>query len=434
MKNLYILLSLLVIFCCTSKKNITKNNIIEYDLSKDVDVENNENLYYNLKTVLLHKEQDQLSLPIINLNSTEKLKLSFDDLNSEIKNLSITIEHCNYDWTTSNLMQSEYINGFVKDEIIDYEYSFNTMQEYIHYQYIFPSNILKPLISGNFKLKVFDINGDTLIVKKFMVLENKVNINLNIKQATLSSDRKTKHELDFIITHPNLIISDPFSQINVVIKQNNKDDNLINDLKPIYIRNNQLIYDYNEENTFFGNNEFRHFDIKSIRYHSDRIEEIISDSLNYNVYLFQDYKRSFNNYSIEPDLNGQFYIKSQEARNSDIEAEYVNVTFNLNSDFINYGNIYIVGQLTDWELKDDYKLKYDSNKKQYNTTVKIKQGYYNYHYAVDDTSMKHYDISSIEGTHYQTRNNYQIYVYYKGNGDRYERLIGFTKAISKELF
>jgi hypothetical protein len=423
-----------MLFCCVSNKDMTTyNELINSDNTDKVSIKKTK-INHNIKTVLLHKLEDQLSLPIINLNSNEKLKLSFDDLNSEIKNLFITIEHYNYDWSTSDLMTSEYINGFDKDEIIDYEYSFNTIQEYIHYEYIFPSNLLKPLISGNFKLKVFDINGDTLFEKKFMILEKKVNIDLNIKQATLSADRKTKHELDFIISHQNLLIADPFTQINVVLKQNNKEDNSINDLKPIYIKNNQLIYDYNEENTFFGNNEFRHFDIKSIRYHSDRIEKIISDSSEFNIYLSPDFKKTFNNYSIEPDLNGQFYIKSQEARNSDIESEYVNVTFRLKSNFNNYGDIYVMGKLTDWKLKKEYKLKYDFNKKQYSSTVKIKQGYYNYHYAVNDTSMKYYDIASIEGTHDQTRNNYQNYVYFKETGDRYQRLIGFTKAISKELF
>ena len=251
MKNLYLILSTSMLFCCVSNKDMTTyNELINSDNTDKVSIKKTK-INHNIKTVLLHKLEDQLSLPIINLNSNEKLKLSFDDLNSEIKNLFITIEHYNYDWSTSDLMTSEYINGFDKDEIIDYEYSFNTIQEYIHYEYIFPSNLLKPLISGNFKLKVFDINGDTLFEKKFMILEKKVNIDLNIKQATLSADRKTKHELDFIISHQNLLIADPFTQINVVLKQNNKEDNSINDLKPIYIKNNQLIYDYNEENTFF---------------------------------------------------------------------------------------------------------------------------------------------------------------------------------------
>ena len=54
----------------------------------------------------------------------------------------------------------------MKDEIIDYEYSFNTLQNYIHYQYDFPSENLSPSISGNYKLKVFDVFGDTIFSKK----------------------------------------------------------------------------------------------------------------------------------------------------------------------------------------------------------------------------------------------------------------------------
>ena len=78
-----------------------------------------------------------------------------------------------------------------------------------------------------------------------MVLENKINIDLNIKKATLSSDRKIKHELDFTLNHQNINIIDPFSQIKVIVKQNNKEDNAITNLKPLYIRNNSLIYIWN---------------------------------------------------------------------------------------------------------------------------------------------------------------------------------------------
>ena len=66
--------------------------------------------------------------------------------------------------------------------------------------------------------------------------------------------------------------------------------------------------------------------------------------------------------------------------------------------------------------------------------VELKQGYYNYHYAINDTSLNYLDVSSIEGTHYQTRNKYQIYVYYKSLNERFERLIGFAEELSKELF
>jgi len=389
---------------------------------------------YNLNTIRLHKVNDELSLPIINLNSNEKLELSFDDLSNDLSTFYITIDHYDSDWKKSNLLKSEFVDGFIKDEIIDYEFSFNTLKNYIHYKYIFPSENLQPLISGNYKLKVFDLNGDTIITKQFMIIENMININMNIKKATLSADRKTKHEIDFLINHPNFNIPDPFSQIKIVIKQNNKDDNAIRDLLPMYIRNNTLIYDYNEENTFYGNNEFRHFDIKSLRYFSDRVKNITKDSINYEVFLYPDFKKTFNNYSIEPDLNGNFYIRSQEARNSDIESEYVNVNFELNTDFITNGDIYIIGDLNNWKINENYKLEYNFQKNKYEAKVELKQGYYNYHYAINDTSLNYLDVSSIEGTHYQTRNKYQIYVYYKSLNERFERLIGFAEELSKELF
>ena len=392
------------------------------------------NSFYDIRTILLYNSKNEMSLPIINLNSEEKLELRFDDLTTNISNFFVTIEHFDSNWKKSNLLKSEYVEGFMKDEIINYDYSFNTLQEYIHYNYIFPSENLKPTISGNYKLKVFDSYGDTIFSRKFMVLEKKINLDVNIKKATLSQDRKIKHEIDFIINHKNFDIVDPFSQVKVIIKQNNKDDNAITDLKPMYIRNSTLIYDFNEENTFLGNNEFRHFDIKSMRYYSERVKSIYSDSSKFKVTLYSDNKKPFNNYSIEPDLNGKFYIKSQEARNSSTEAEYVDVLFSLKSEYISNGDLYIIGEMNDWKKNENFKLDYNFQKKQYEKEVILKQGYYNYHYAINDTSLDYLDVASIEGTHYQTRNEYQIYVYFKDLNDRYEKLIGFTKQLSKELF
>ena len=392
------------------------------------------NSFYEIRTILLYNSKNEMSLPIINLNSEEKLELRFDDLTTNISNFYVTIEHFDSNWKKSNLLKSEYVEGFMKDEIINYDYSFNTLQEYIHYNYIFPSENLKPTISGNYKLKVFDNYGDTIFSRKFMVLEKKINLDVNIKKATLSQDRKIKHEIDFIINHKNFDIVDPFSQVKVIIKQNNKDDNAITDLKPMYIRNSTLIYDFNEENTFLGNNEFRHFDIKSMRYYSERVKSIYSDSSKFKVTLYSDNKKPFNNYSIEPDLNGKFYIKSQEARNSSTEAEYVDVLFSLRSEYISNGDLYIIGEMNEWKKNENFKLDYNYQKKQYEKEVILKQGYYNYHYAINDTSLSYLDVASIEGTHYQTRNEYQIYVYFKDLNDRYEKLIGFTKQLSKELF
>lgn len=427
-------LIIIILFSCNSNKKISKSDIGIKSENKN---KNNPILInkkkYNIQTVLLHQKDNQSSKPIINLNSNDILELSFDDLNDKISQLFYSIEHYSFDWEKSDLLISEFVRGFSQNEVIDYEYSFNTLRKYIHYSVLFPSKNFNPIISGNYKIHVFDNYGDTIISKKFMVIEKKINIESRVKRATLANDRKTKHEIDFTIKHPNLIVDDPFTDIEVVIQQNNN-LNVLKDLKPIYVKNNELIYDYNDENTFFGLNEYRNFSTESIRYFSEKVKNITIDSNNITVTLFEDLKKSFNNYSIEPDINGDFIIKSQKAWNSSNEAEYLKVIFSLKNELLENQDIYIVGKLNDSRLNKKFKLEYNYEKKKYSKSILLKQGYYNYHYQTHDTLKNIYSINDFEGSYYQTRNDYYIYVYHKEIGERYYKLIGLTKTSSKELF
>jgi len=432
-----------ILISCFNTKQISDTIDTEIDstyIEESVQIIEKDVTYTNstfnpqIKTILCHKTEAELSLPIINLDSDEKLLVSFDDLDADIKNYYFTIIHCNADWTESELMQSEYISGFTDEPITDYEFSFNTIQKFTHYSFTFPTNEMKPLLSGNYIFKVYQEGDRTIFQKRFMVLDIKLSIEANVKRATLAEDRNAKHEIDFVIKHSNLVVSDPFSDIKVHIKQNNREDNAITDLTPLFVKNDELVYDYNEDNTFWGNNEFRHFDIKSLRYQSERIKDISFDSSYNHVYLFKDRKRSFDRYSIEPDINGRFLIKSQEGWKSTIEADYAFVHFSLPVENVSYGNIFLLGGFSEWQLNNDFKMQYNSEKKQYEVSVYLKQGYYNYHYVLNDSTTNRVDVSYIEGTHYQTRNDYYIYVYHRAVGDRHDSFVGFLKTSSKELF
>ena len=434
--------SIFILISCHSTKDITStdNSLVDSTITEIITTRKPPSIYKNgslntqIKTLLCHKKEDELSLPILNLNTDNQLLVSFDDLDADIKDYYYTIIHCNSDWTASDLMQSEYISGFTNELITDFEFSFNTIQKYTHYTFNFPNDELKPILSGNYAFKIFKEGGKTIAYKRFMILETKLTIEAQVSRATLANDRNTKHEIDFTIKHPNLEVADPFADIKVTIKQNNKEDNAITGLTPIFVKNNELVYDYEDDNTFLGNNEFRHFDIKSLRFQSDKIKEITYDSTYNHVYLFNDRKRPFDRYSIEPDINGKFIIKSQEGWKTAIEADYAFVHFTLPVDHVSYGDLYVIGGFSDWQLKDEFKLQYNAEQRRYEGNIYIKQGYYNYHYALNDTITKRVDVSFIEGTHYQTRNDYYVYVYYRAIGDRYDRFVGFLKTSSKELF
>jgi len=383
-----------------------------------------------IKTLTCKKNNTNLSQPIINLDSNEKLSVSFDDLEGDVKDYYYTITHCNSNWRKSNLLTIEYINGFDEIPIDNFKFSFNTMQKYTHYSFEFPNNNINPLVSGNYIFKIFEKNGDTIAHARFLIIDHKVSIEAQVRRATLANSRNTKHEIDFTIKHPNINISDPFSEIKVIIKQNNQEHNTITNIKPLFVKHNHLIYDYEDKNTFYANNEFRYFDIRSLRYKSEKIKNIYFNNNKNHVELFNDYERGSNLYSIDIDINGQFIIESQESWDSSIESDYSHVYFSLIKE-ISYEEVYILGDFTNWEINDYYKLSYNNHK--YETSLYLKQGYYNYAFGIvkDDGEV---NMKDIEGSHYETRNDYHIYVYYRPIGQTYDQLIGFLKTSSKNLF
>ena len=388
----------------------------------------------NIHTVQLQRDDYEFSAPVIKLGSNEKLKLTFDDLNADSKGYRFTIIHCDANWNpTDRLLQSEYISGFFDDGILDYQYSKNTIQKYVHYELLFPTENLKPTKSGNYLLKVFleyDQNN-IILTRRFMVIDERLNIVPEVHHATIINDYSYKQEIDFTIQTTNYQITNPYQDLKVILMQNDRWDNAITKLKPQFVKDNELTYHNEEDNVFTGGNEFRNFDIKSLRWNSEFVKYITYDSLhNYNVYLFPGKRRNIFKYFSDRDINGKFKIVRQESspNGSETEAEYVFVHFALPIEKpVEDGSVYIFGALTDWKYSNEYKMNYNKILSQYETTLYVKQGYYNYEYVYLKDNEKSGDETFIEGTHYETENDYVIYTYYKPMSSNYDQLIGMKR-------
>ena len=250
----------------------------------------NENLVYRpfIKTVLFYKSGFELSSPLITLNGTDRLELSFDDINSDLKQYRCTIYHCESDWTTSSdLTESDYIKGLREVNIDQFAYSNNTIVPYTHYSMQFPTEQMRPGISGNYILKVYiDDPSDVAFSRRFMVAEpSPVSITGEVHQSGKISDKFSKQKVDFEIHLNGMRVGDPARELKVIITQNDRWDNAIRNLKPRFLRGDDLDYNYDEENTFNGGNEFRNFDMKSLKYQSERIAHINFDTGSYQVFL-----------------------------------------------------------------------------------------------------------------------------------------------------
>ena len=386
-----------------------------------------------IKTVQLHDANFEISQPILSLGSEQTLKFSFDDLDFDFKNYNYSFIHCSASWAPDDLVPAEFMEGYPENPITEYQHSLNTLQHFTHYNLIFPNKNLHFTKSGNYILKVYlDGNSDNpVITRRFMIYENKVNIQSKVTPASIIEYRNFKQELDFTINHAGYTISNPYDDLKIVITQNNHWDNAKTNLKPLFVKDNELVYDYDDENVFTGGNEFRYFDIKSIRYHSERIAYVEKDAAGIHVDLLPDEKRTFKRYSTYTDINGNFLIKVQEGTNSELEAEYCYVKFFLTYETpVTDGSLYVFGAFNGWQCTAENLMHYNTKRSGYECTLYLKQGYYNYEYVFLKNGAAETDETLIEGMHYETENDYTIYVYHQQRGTFYDQLIGVRRLNS----
>ena len=388
-----------------------------------------------IKTAQLHEFTFDANPAIIPLNGHELLELSFDDLEADKKEYSISFVHCSANWEPSNLLNAEFMNGFFEANIINFNYSTNTIQKYTHYSIVFPQSNMQFTKSGNYIAYVYQDNDKEKIVltKRFMIYENKVTITASVRQAIGNDEQFEKQHIDFSILNNQYELTNPFSDLKVVITQNNRWDNAVNNIKPTFVEPGKLTYSLDDKSTFNGGNEFRYFDTRSLRTYTERVYDIRKDSSYiYHVELKNDELKSFKNYSFYNDLNGGFLIKNQDmVGNPDIEADYAWVHF-----FIPYdnaqgaGNFYVLGKLTEWRLNKTNRMTYNYKKMGYECSLFIKQGYYNYTYIYLKDDKKGGDETFTEGNHWETENDYAIYVYHRQRGTYYDQLVAIKRLNS----
>ncbi|MDP4282022.1 MAG: DUF5103 domain-containing protein [Bacteroidota bacterium] len=382
----------------------------------------------NIATVLLFKNGFEMSAPVIGLTSGEKIKLSFDDLDGDLKSYRFTIQHCESDWTLSeDITPGDYIDGLREDNINDFSYSYNTTTRYTHYSALFPTSSMRPKISGNYLIRVFtDDPSDPVLIWRFMVYEStSVTIEGELKQAIEVADRYSRQQVCFNVKLNGMQIASPFQEIKTVITQNDRWDNAITGLKPRFTKSDALDYYWDQGNVFNGGNEFRAFDTKSLITQTERIRKIDYDKYGYEVWLLNDESRAMKNYVKDADINGRRLIKNEEqAKNSDIEADYAWVHFCLPAVATPFqGDVFILGALTAWQANDDSKMDYDSQTRTYIKELFLKQGYYNYMYVVKNKKSGTLDETLIEGNHWETENEYTVWIYYREITGLTDRLI-----------
>lgn len=377
----------------------------------------------NIKSVQLFNPQTNDETPVIKFG--EQLILSFDDLQNSSTIYKYTIKHYNRNWEDDRLFFSEFANGSLNANILDYKYSFNTIQRYTHYTLAFPNEKIQPKISGNFELIVYKDNpSKPLFKKKFCVVEHGAEVAINVTRFA-DNKRPNINQRAEVIAIPKQ--ADLLGNINAVglnVIQNNNFNLGIFDQKVQSIMGNKLLFQQMDL-VFPGNNEFYYFDNKNMNQPFDTVAGVENNDEGNHTYLHPVWAYPLN-YQYQPDVNGAFYFRRNDLgieRNADTEADYSWVYFSLDSNKMDK-DLYVFGAFNDYLPSEECKMFYDENAQRYVAKIYLKQGFYNYILATKDAQGK-LDLGEINGSFWQTENLYQAFLYYAPIGRNYDGLIGY---------
>ncbi|KXK38025.1 MAG: DUF5103 domain-containing protein [Saprospiraceae bacterium] len=421
-----------------------------------------------IATVTFEHNNLPVGFQAIKLGSSDFLMLKFDDLNNVERHLYYRIIHCDKDWKPSAMREIDYLNGFNDERLRNYEYSTSTRIQYIHYWQRFPNKDTNFKISGNYLLVIYEDNIDRpVLTRRFIVSENIVGIEVNDIFPSDVMNIRYKQEFDVNLINESISMRNPIEEVNIVMLQNENWNNTKTS-KPNFIAGSTMRF--NKLGTFewWGNSEFREFDIRSF-FRVGRGVKFIERKRDETDILLQPIQSWRNKVHIAVfDFNGKFFIENWDAlqgasyldisdnvdageiqttrnnivgdlkesseeffRNNvaeprNINSDYAYITLYLEDDIQldDDENIYILGAFNNWTPSDAYRMTLDYNRGMYVGNLFLKQGYYNYCLAVVKDGIV--DVAAMDGSWNETENDYQVIVYYKGLGDLYDRIIGFT--------
>ena len=386
-----------------------------------------------VKSVKSYVAGDEVSSPVIGLGSLGSICVEFDDLSDEVLTLDYTIVHCSPDWHRTDIMFEEYATGFEFNSLGTYYSSQGTSVLYTHYSLTLPNNDVSVLLSGNYILKVVDSydHERVLLMQRFVVVENKVQFDASVVQPLNPSLKNSCQQLTLQLSYSELGFVDPFTEIFTTITQNNQTYNAKVDVKPTFQGNNMVSYSAPDSLIFSGGYEYRDLIYRSSTYQSSKIRNVSRVGGEYHLELSPDYSNRHKNYSEARDINGKYIIKRDDCLDSNKESEYLWFYFSLQSPELPNVDVYLYGELTNWEIFPLYKLGYSHIASAYETRVLLKQGIYNYRYVTVDRTNGQASHDDFEGNYFATKNSYQIFTYYKPIGGRYWRAVGHGEVVSK---
>ncbi len=368
-------------------------------------------------------------MPVAQLG--EPVHIDFDDMTHDYERYSYKIEHCEADWSESReIFTSDFLQGFNGELTIDnYEQSLNTNHLYTHYSLTIPNEHCRLTMSGNYKLSVFSDDDDShpVFTACFMLVDPQMKVSMSVTGNTDIDIYHSHQQVAMAIDYGEVRVTDPARQLKTIVLQNGRWDNAVTVPRAEYVNTEGQSWKHCRQLIFDGGNEYHKFEMLDLSHTTMGLDSIFWDGSEAHAYVMADLPRP--NYVYDESANGAFYIRNSDNIDNTFTSDYAWVHFLLQAPR-QQGDVYLNGAWTQDRFLPPYRMEYNEAAKAYEGAVLLKQGYYSYSYVVVNADGATKPVTT-EGSFYQTRNKYQVLVYYKGVGDRTDRLLGYGEVMVK---
>ena len=376
----------------------------------------------NVRTLTLTVDDDPTQPPYMPLGGRQHIDIEWDEMSHDYKRYRYHIDHCDWDWQpTDGIFESDFMEGLNDQLIEDFEKSFNTTQIYTHYWLRIPNKELRLRLSGNYRVRIYeeDEEDEPVLEARFCLFEKSAGIIAQLSSNTDIDFNRDHQQMTLSVGFGSLSVFDPQRELKVIVMQNRRWDCRIENLVPNVRRANGIEFTHNRNLIFPAGNEYHRFEILDVHRTATGVDRIDWFEPYYHATLFA--AQPDRAYSYIEDQNGVYVLRSADDYDDATTAEYVVVHFFLQSPRLQGGDVYVSGQWSGQTFNPDCRMEYDDINQEYHAALLLKQGYYSYEYIQQDGL-----TTRTMGSFFETENEYQVLVYYRGQGTRYDRLAAYS--------
>lgn len=376
----------------------------------------------NVRTLTLTVDDDPTLPPYLAFGGRQYIDIEWDEMSHDYKRYRYHIDHCDWDWNvTDDIFESDFLEGLNDQLIEDFEKSFNTTQIYTHYRLRVPSKEIRLRLSGNYRVLIYeeDEKDEPVLEARFCIYEREAGIIAQISSNTDIDFNDRHQQMTLSIGYGALSIFDPERDLKVIVMQNRRWDSRVEGLVPNIRRANGIEFTHNRNLIFPAGNEYHRFEILDVHRTATGVDRIEWFEPYYHATLFPAVVDHA--YSYSEDQNGVYVVRSSDNYDDWTTAEYVVVHFFLETPRLQGGDVYVSGWWSGQTFNPDCKMEYDDAHQYYHAAILLKQGYYSYEFVQKDGLMQR-----TMGSFFETENEYEVLVYYRQQGSRYDRLAGYS--------